>query len=55
MELPYPIIDVHFDYENNTLTLSTDNFAHYVYIYVDDDISLKLSNNFFDLTPGFNE
>ncbi|CDW90651.1 beta-mannosidase [Stylonychia lemnae] len=55
MELPLPNIEISYDYENNEMTLRTTNFGYYIYIYLEDDINLKLSNNFFDLTPGFSE
>ena len=36
------------------MTFSSSNFAYYVYIYLDNnDLGLKLSNNFFDLSPGW--
>ena len=41
------------NYIDNSLTLTTANFAYYVYLYVDDDTTLKLSQNFFDLSPGW--
>jgi hypothetical protein len=36
------------------MSFSTANFAYYVYIYLEDDVTLKLDNNFFDLTPKMN-
>jgi len=35
------------------MTFTTTNFAFYVYIYLDEDVSLKLSDNFFDLSPDW--
>jgi hypothetical protein len=52
LKLVKPDLSVVYDEVNNSLTLTTTNFAYYVYIFLDEDVTLKLSNNFFDLTPG---
>ena len=53
MDLPKPDIQIAYDFDNNQMTLSTSNYASYVYLHLDEDTTLKLSNNFFDLTPGW--
>lgn len=48
-----PEIEIKYDETTNSITFSTTNFAHYVYIYLPNDTTLHLSDNFFDLTPGW--
>ena len=38
---------------SKVITFSSSTYASYVYLYIPDDITLKLSENFFDLTPGW--
>ncbi len=54
MNLPRPEISLIVE-EDNTLTLSTKAFAMYVYIYVcaNADATLRLSENYFHLSPGW--
>lgn len=52
--LPKPSYKVICNDKVNSCTFGTTNFAHYVYLELMDskDTTLRLSNNFFDLTPG---
>ena len=52
MNFSDPKINVTFNNTDNSIELSTDKFAYYVYIYLDDS-TLKLTKNFFDLSPGW--
>ena len=53
MNLPKPNLSVVYNEASNSLTLSTTNFAYYTYLYLDDDVNLKLDENFFELTPAY--
>lgn len=52
--LPKPNLNVTCDDTQNSCSFQTSNFAHYVYLELRDsnDTTLRLSNNYFDLTPG---
>lgn len=54
--LPKPTYKVTCNDTLNSCTFATTNFAHYVYLELREskDTTLRLSNNFFDLTPGHN-
>lgn len=54
VKLQDPKIKVDLDYVHNKMTFSTATFGYYVYISHPTDITLRLSDNFFDLTPGWN-
>jgi len=55
LRIPVPDIIAEKDYANNEITFSTTNFVMYLYIYVcgHSDHTLKLSNNYFHLSPGW--
>jgi hypothetical protein len=52
--LPKPNYNITCSDAANTCTFAVSNFAHYVYLELREsmDTTLRLSNNFFDLTPG---
>ncbi len=51
--LPEPDLNVACDNNSKTCLFSTTNYASYVYLELNNaDTTLRLSNNFFDLTPG---
>ena len=52
--LPVPDLQVTCSDASNSCSFSTSNFASYVYLELrgSADTTLRLSNNFFDLTPG---
>jgi hypothetical protein len=54
LTLPEPNLEVTCNDETNSCLFTTTNFASYVYLELRDsnDTTLRLSNNFFDLTPG---
>ena len=48
-----PKIQIIFDEDNNTLTLTTESFAYYVWVSLsNEDDTLKLSDNYFDISVG---
>ena len=49
-----PTYNITCDDAQNSCTFGTSNFAHYVYLELREskDTTLRLSNNYFDLTPG---
>jgi hypothetical protein len=55
LRIPVPEIMTEKDFLTNELILSTSNFVMYLYIYVcgHSDHTLKLSNNYFHLSPGW--
>ncbi len=55
LRIPVPEIITEKDYIKNELILSTTNFVMYLYIFVcgHSDHTLKLSNNYFHLSPGW--
>lgn len=52
--LPKPQLNITCVDAQKKCSFSTTNFAHYVYLELmnSDDTTLRLSDNFFDLTPG---
>ena len=54
LTLPAPDLSVSCNDDTNSCHFSTSNFASYVYLELRDstDTTLRLSNNYFDLTPG---
>ena len=56
-DLRIPIADVTISkyYSANEMTVSTTNFAMFVYLFVcgHSDHTLKLSNNYFNVSPGW--
>jgi beta-mannosidase len=52
--LPKPVLNITCVDAVKTCHFSTFNFAHYVYLELaeSDDTTLRISNNFFDLTSG---
>ena len=52
--LPKPVYQITCNDTLNMCTFGISNFAHYVYLELRDssDTTLRLSNNYFDLTPG---
>lgn len=52
--LPKPNVQVTCNDALRSCSFSTTNFAHYLYLELKDsnDTTLRLSQNFFDLTPG---
>ena len=54
LSLPTPDLQVTCKDETNSCNFSTTNFASYVYLELrgSSDTTLRLSNNFFDLSPG---
>jgi hypothetical protein len=55
LRIPIPDLTLSKDYITNEITLSTTNFAMFVYLFVcgDSDHTLKLSNNYFNVSPGW--
>jgi hypothetical protein len=55
LRIPVPEIIAEKDYITNELILTTSNFVMYLYIFVcgHSDHTLKLSNNYFHLSPGW--
>ena len=53
IDFPNPELKVTYDYGENQIKLSTETFAYYVYIALDTDYTFRVSENFFDLTPGW--
>lgn len=51
MALPQPNIEVTYNESLNTVTVSTDKYAHGIYLYT-EDAELPLSDNFFNLLPN---
>lgn len=56
MVLPKPDIAINYEQAGaNTITLSTTNIALFTYLYIcgNDDVTLRLTENFFHLMPGW--